>query len=148
MIRFTAAITALLTVAAGPAFADGHVEAGKKVFNKCKACHMVGADAKSRVGPPLNGVVGRAFGTVEGYRYSEGKDGTLLAMAEDGHVWDVETLSAYLAKPKDVIPAGKMAFAGLRDEEDIENVIAYLASFAADGTETDPEPVIEAAGGS
>lgn len=113
------------------ASAEGDAAAGEKVFRKCKACHVVGEGAKNRVGPVLNGVVGRAWGQVDGYKYSA----NLLELADaDGRVWDEETLDAYLTKPKDVIPKGKMAFAGLRKDEDRANVIAYLAQFSADGT--------------
>lgn len=135
-------LTALAVVAAGMAHAqDFDLEAGAKVFKKCQACHAVGPDAKNKVGPVLNGVVGRPWGAIDGFKYSEGKDGTLMQLA-DGKVWDVETLTAYLTKPKDVIPKGKMAFAGLKKPEDITNVIAYLASHDADGNEVDPATVL------
>ena len=114
---------------AGAALAEGDADKGKKIFNKCKACHAVGDGAKNKVGPTLNGVVDAPWGQVEGYKYSK----ALIEMG-DGKVWDEETLTAYLTKPKDVIPKGKMAFAGLRKEADLQNVIAYLAQYNADGT--------------
>lgn len=130
-------------IAAGPASAAGDLEAGEKIFKRCMACHAVGADAKNKVGPALNGIVGQAWGQVADYKYSDGKDGALLTLAASGDkVWDVPTLDAYLLKPKDVIPDGKMAFPGLRKDEDRLNVITYLASFDSDGNETDPEPVM------
>jgi len=119
--------TALLALTA-QANAEGDPAKGEKVFRKCQACHAVGADAKNKVGPQLNGVVGRDWGAIEDYKYSNN-----LIELGDGKVWDVETLDAYLTKPKDVIPKGKMAFAGLRKEEDRADVIAYLAQFNADG---------------
>lgn len=122
-----AAMIAFTTQAA----AEGDAAAGEKVFRKCKACHVVGEGAKNKVGPILNGVVGRDWGVIDGYKYSAN---LLELAAADGKVWDVETLDAYLTKPKDMIPKGKMAFAGLRKEEDRANVIAYLAQFNADGT--------------
>jgi cytochrome c len=139
-------ITALAMICAGSTFAvAGDLDAGKKVYNKCKACHAVGPSAKNKIGPILNGAVGRAWGVVEGYKYSKGKDGTLLAITEaEPRTWDVETLTAYLVKPKDVIPKGKMSFAGLKKDEDIENIIFYLAQFDADGNEVDPEEVLAA----
>ncbi|RYH08644.1 cytochrome c family protein [Tropicimonas sp. IMCC6043] len=118
-------VAAASLAAAVPALAQGDAAEGENVFKKCKACHMVGDDAKNRVGPVLNGVVGRPFGMVEDFKYSK----NLLELAEGGAVWDEETLTAYLAKPKAVIPKGKMSFAGLKDDEDIQNVIAYLESF-------------------
>lgn len=104
------------------------LEAGKKVFNKCKACHAVGDGAKNKVGPQLNGIIGAEAGKVEGFKYSK-------AMAESGVVWDEATLAQYLIKPRDLVKGTKMAFAGLKKEEDITNVIAYLNSYAADGTQ-------------
>jgi len=105
---------------AGPAFAAGDAAKGKKVFRKCKACHVVDSD-KNKVGPTLQNVVGRTPGTVDGYKYSK-------AMVEFGadNVWDEATLSAYLEKPKKVVKGTKMAFAGLRKEKDRDDVIAYM----------------------
>ena len=120
--------TALLAVTA-QANAEGDPAKGERVFKKCAACHAVGADAKNKVGPQLNGIVGKAWGQVADYKYSKN-----LIELGDGKVWDVETLDAYLTKPKDVIPKGKMAFAGLRKEADRDNVIAYLAQFKEDGS--------------
>ena len=102
--------------------------AGEKVFNKCKACHAVGEGAKNKVGPQLNGIVGAEVAKVEGFKYSK-------AMMESGLVWDEATLAEYLVKPRQFVKGTKMAFAGLKKEEDITNVIAYLSSFSADGTQ-------------
>jgi cytochrome c len=129
MRTILAAAIAGVVLTAGSAYA-GDPESGAKVFNKCKACHMVGENAKNRVGPPLNGVVGRAFGTVEGFKYSP----SLRELADAGRVWDEETLDAYLKNPKDIVPKGRMAFAGLKKSEDRDDVIAYLKQFNPDGT--------------
>lgn len=102
------------------------VEAGKKVFNKCKACHMIGENAKKRVGPPLNNIIGATAGTQEDYNYSK----SMVEKGKAGLVWNEETLNAYLENPKDVVPRGKMSFPGLRKEEDRANVIAYLKTFS------------------
>ncbi len=112
------------------AHAEGDAAAGEKVFRKCMACHAVGDKAKNKVGPVLNGVVGAAWGHIEDYKYSK----PLLEGKEAGKVWDEATLDAYLTSPKDVIPKGKMAFAGLKKEDERADVIAYLAQFNADGT--------------
>jgi len=147
-VLLTAATVLLVSTAMHTGAQAGDPEAGAAVFKKCQACHMVGEKAKNRVGPTLNGVVGRAWGAVEGYRYSEGRDGTLLQIQEaEQRVWDVATLHAYLTKPKDVIPKGKMAFAGLPKEADRDDVIAYMASFDEAGAAVDPAPVLEAAAG-
>lgn len=121
--------TVLLALTA-QASAEGDAAKGEKVFRKCKACHAVGEKAKNKVGPQLNGVVDRSLGAIEGYKYSK----ALLAMAEEGKTWDAANLDAYLTKPKDFIPKGKMAFAGLKKEADRANVVAYLAQFNEDGT--------------
>ena len=111
-------LTAALVAFGSPAMADGDAAAGEKVFNKCKACHTL-EEGKNKVGPSLHGVMGRAAGAVDGFKYSS-------AMAESGLTWDDETLAKFLAKPKDLIDKTKMSFAGLKKEEDIENVIAYI----------------------
>lgn len=123
-----AAGVALLTLTT-IASAEGDVAKGEKVFKKCAACHAVGPDAKNKVGPLMNGIVGRAVATVEGFKYSP-------AMTEfgAGKVWDEATLSGYLADPKGFVPKNKMAFVGLKKEDELKNVIAYLAQYNADGS--------------
>ncbi len=141
-MRILAFVCALICAGSTIA-AAGDLAAGEKVYSKCKACHAIGLGAKNKVGPILNGVVGQPWGEIEGYKYSAGKEGTLLAIAKAEPVlWDVKSLTAYLQKPKDVIPKGKMPFAGLKKDEDIENVIFYLAQFDRDGNEVDPEAVL------
>jgi cytochrome c2 len=101
------------------------IKAGENVFKKCKACHQIGDGAKNRSGPILTGVVGSAAGTVDGFKYSK----RLMAMAEDGLVWDDDALRAFLAKPKDFMKGTKMSVAGLKKDEDLDAITAYLASF-------------------
>lgn len=98
------------------------VAAGEKVFRKCKACHKIGADGKNATGPRLWQVVGHPAGAVDGFKYSK----PLMAAAEGGLVWDEASLSAFLAKPRAFLKGTKMSFAGLRKEEDIAAIIAYL----------------------
>ena len=111
------------------ASAEGDPAKGEKVFRKCSACHAVGETAKNKVGPQLNGIVGAPWGRIDGYKYSKN-----LVELGDGKVWDEDTLVVYLTKPKDLIPKGKMAFAGLRKDQERADVIAYLAQFKDDGT--------------
>ena len=118
-------IAALAVSMAGPAFA-ADVADGEKVFKKCAACHMVGDDAKIKVGPVLNGVFGRTAGTDADYASKYSKD--MIKAGEDGLVWTPEKMMAYLEKPKAMIPKTKMSFAGLKSDEDISAVIAYLRS--------------------
>ena len=110
---------------AGTAAAEGDVKAGEKLFKKCKACHVVDSD-KNRVGPTLKGVVGRTAGSVDGYKYSK----AMKAFGEGGAVWDDDTMSAYLEKPKAFVKGTKMAFAGLKKADDRANMIAYLKQFS------------------
>jgi cytochrome c len=117
---FAAVATAALTSTAALAQDMGDADAGQKVFNKCKACHVVD-DVKNRVGPHLQGVIGRTPGAVEGFKYSD----AMIAYGND-HVWDEETLGAYLKAPRDVVKGTKMAFPGLKKDEDVANVIAYI----------------------
>ncbi|WP_282610950.1 cytochrome c family protein [Pelagibius sp. Alg239-R121] len=125
MILKTAALTALLAVLAAPAFAEPDLAKGKKVFNKCKACHAVGEGAKNKVGPPLNGIIDAEIASVEGFKYSK----AFIAKKGEGLVWSEAELDAYLIKPKKHTPGTKMSFAGLRKEADRINVIAYLKTF-------------------
>ena len=125
-----AAPTAPPTAAAAPAAAvaaidPASVEAGKKVFRKCKACHTVGDDRKKRTGPALTGVIGRRMGGVDGFRYSR----ALRTAADAGRVWDEEALAAFLNRPKKFMKGTGMVFAGLKKEDDIAALIAYLKSF-------------------
>lgn len=110
---------------AAPGYAEGDAEAGEKVFKKCKACHMVGDGAKNRVGPILNGVAGAPAAANADFKYSK----ALLEAAEGGLVWDDASLTAFLAKPKSFLKGTKMSFAGLKKDDEIANVIAYIASF-------------------
>lgn len=128
-------IAATLGLMAAPAFADGDPDDGEKVFRKCKTCHMVGEDAVNRTGPALNGIINAPAAQVPDFKYSN----ALIAAAADGLVWDEESLTTYLTKPKDMIPGGKMTFAGLRKDDDIEDVIAYLKIFSPEMEEDGEE---------
>ncbi|MFP4538531.1 MAG: c-type cytochrome [Dichotomicrobium sp.] len=101
------------------------VAEGEKVFRQCKACHQVGEDAANRVGPHLNDVVGRQIAAVDGFSYSPAFE----QKAEEGFEWTEETLAAYLKDPRGYIDGNRMAFAGLRDDDEISAVIAYMKSF-------------------
>jgi len=113
-------VLAVSMIAAMPVAAQAaDAEAGKTVFNKCKACHQTGAGAKNAVGPHLDGVVGRKAGTAEGFNYSD-------AMKNSGKTWDEATLKAYLTDPKEAVPGNKMVFMGVKDPTDLDNLIEYL----------------------
>ena len=104
-----------------PALAEEDAAAGEKVFKKCMACHTADA-ATNKTGPYLKGVVGRPVASVEGYKYSS----DLAALGAGGSVWDEEFLEKYLENPKAVAPKGKMAFPGLKKEDERKAVVAYL----------------------
>lgn len=125
MLKRLSLTAAALCIAWTPAMADGDAENGEKVYRKCKACHEVGEDAKNKVGPTLNGIVGAKAGQVADYKYSD----ALLEAAAAGLVWDEETLGTFLKKPKDLIAKTKMSFNGLRKDDEVEDVIAYLSTF-------------------
>ena len=72
----------------------------------------------------MDGVFGRTAGTVEGFNYSK----AMVVAGTAGLVWDEATLAEYLVAPKARVPGTKMAFAGLKKPEDVDNVIAYLKS--------------------
>lgn len=114
-------LAASLAVPAGAAFADGDPVAGAKVFKQCQACHTA-TEPKNKVGPSLMGVVDRKVATFEGFKYSK----AMADFGADGKVWSEELLEEYLPKPRDLVKGTTMTFAGLKKEDDIKNVIAYL----------------------
>lgn len=101
------------------------VEAGKKVFKKCKACHQVGDTAKNKTGPELNGIFGRVIGGVDGFKYSK----VFKAAAKEGRVWDKAFMAEFLAKPKKAMKGTRMSFAGLKKPSDIDAILVYLSTF-------------------
>jgi len=124
-----AAILAACVIGLAPVAApaqDGDAENGADVYKKCRACHDIGPDAKNKVGPLLNGIVGRQAGTIEDYNYSDANK----AAGTKGLVWTEEVLFKYLEAPLTFMPGTKMAFVGLKDGQDRKDVIAYLKKFS------------------
>lgn len=126
-IRTLAVLIGVLLTSASSAQDMGDAAAGEAVFKKCMTCHAVGDNARNKVGPVLNGVVGRTAGTVPDFRYSE----AMVKAGEGGLTWNPENLAKYLHEPKEFVPGNKMSFAGLKEDADIANVIAYLATMPA-----------------
>jgi cytochrome c len=124
-MRFTAVFAALTFVpmVSGQALAQD-VAAGEKVFAKCKACHVADED-KNKIGPSLMGVIGRTAGTYAGFKYST----AMVDAGTGGLVWDDANLTTYLHDPKAMVKGTKMAFPGLKKDDEIANVIAYLKQF-------------------
>ncbi len=125
MTSRTLALAAVFAVLASASFAQDPA-AGEKVFVQCKACHQVGEGAKNLTGPNLNGLFGRVAGSVEGARYS-------AANKSWGQTWSEEVFRTYIQNPRSLIPGTTMAYAGLRDAQKIDDLIAYLKQFGADG---------------
>lgn len=119
-------LTVAMSAAAGGAALAQDVAAGEKVFNKCRACHQIGETAKNSVGPELNGLFGRKSGTAAGYKFSD-------ANVNSGITWSPEIFAEYIRDPKAKIPGTKMVFAGLKNEQEIKDLTAFLAQFGADG---------------
>ncbi|WP_262265949.1 c-type cytochrome [Microvirga yunnanensis] len=119
-----------IALAFSPAVAQAQdAAAGEKTFAQCRACHQIGPTAKNAVGPVLNGVIGRKAGSVEGYNYSP-------ANKNSGITWDEATFAEYIKDPKAKVPGTKMVYAGLKDEQRIKDLIAYLKQFDASGNKS------------
>ncbi|MDB5374444.1 MAG: cytochrome c family protein [Belnapia sp.] len=125
MLRAIATATLLSAAAllSAPAHAQD-AEAGQRVFNQCRACHTINEGGRNGVGPNLHGIVGRKAASLEGFRYSA----SIREKAEGGLTWDETSLRAYIANPKAVVPAGSMSYPGLRNEQQLNDLIAYLKS--------------------
>src|SRR6202040_3011956 len=102
------------------------VDEGATVFKKCGICHKIGAGATNLVGPELNGLDGRHFGSVAGYSYSP-------ANKDSGIVWNEETFEEYIKDPKAKIPGTKMIFAGIKNEQEAKDLWAYIKQFDPHG---------------
>ncbi|MFA6965769.1 cytochrome c family protein [Bosea sp. (in: a-proteobacteria)] len=102
------------------------ISAGERSWNKCRACHQVGETAKNGVGPQLNGLFGRHSGAVDGYSYS-------AANKNSGITWDEAIFADYIKDPKAKIPGTKMVFAGIKSEQEVKDLTAFLKQFGADG---------------
>ncbi|MDB6177448.1 c-type cytochrome [Paracoccus sp. Z330] len=135
--------TLLGATLAMPAFAqDGDVAAGEKEFRKCKACHMIESPEGESIvkggktGPNLYGIIGRAAGSEEGFKYSD----ALVELQASGEVWTVEDLAAYITDPNTFVrektgddkAKTKMTFKMRKNQAD---VAAYLASVSPDAAE-------------
>ena len=119
-ILMLAAATLALAPLGGAMAQDA--DAGARVFNQCRACHTINQGGRNGVGPNLYGVWGRAAGSIEAFRYSA----PMRAKAGEGLTWTPENLRAYLTDPKAVVPAGSMSFAGIRNEQQLNDLLAYL----------------------
>ena len=121
---FCLGVVALITLSLPQTAAAqaGDPENGKDVYKVCRACHQVGPGAKNGIGPILNGIVGRKAGTIAGFTYSEAN----TEAGAKGVVWTEDNLLKYLENPAAFMPGNKMVFAGVKNESDRRDLIAYL----------------------
>jgi len=124
-LTLTALVVTTSMAAASAALAQD-VTAGKSSFNKCLACHAIGEGAKNKVGPVLNGLDGRKSGSVEGYSYSD-------ANKNSGITWNKDQFLDYIKDPKAKIPNTKMAFAGIKNEKEANDLWAFISQYDKDG---------------
>lgn len=110
-------LIALLAV--GQAGAAGDVKNGALLFQRCASCHAVGPYARAGFGPQLQAVIGRKAATTTDYKYSD-------AMKKSGLVWDEKTLAAFMRAPHDVVPGTSMRFWGIKDEQQIADLLSYI----------------------
>lgn len=99
----------------------GNAEKGAKVAGKCKACHDFSQGGKNKIGPVLWGIFESGIGHTDGFAYS-----AAFAEKKGQIVWNEENLDLFLADPKKFIKGTKMAFPGLRKEQDRADIIAWL----------------------
>jgi len=117
---FASALTVAVAIAAGTAQAQGNETRGERLFNQqCKACHTLEKDGASSLGPNLHGLFGRKAGTGTSYQSSE-------AMVKSGIVWDDATLADYLKDPKGRVPGTKMIYAGMKQDAQQQDMVAFL----------------------
>ena len=127
MKRLTlSALGVIASSAATSAALAQDVAAGKTSFNKCMACHAIGPGAKNKIGPELNGLDGRKSGTAPDYSYSD-------ANKNSGITWNETQFKDYIKDPKAKIPGTKMAFAGIKNEQEVKDLTAFLKQFGKDG---------------
>ena len=121
------AVLAVIALVASTAAASAQdVAAGEQSFKKCLPCHSVGEGAKNKVGPELNGLDGRKSGNAEGFNYTE-------ANKNSGITWSESVFKEYIKDPRAKIPGTKMVFAGIKNEEEVNNLWAYLKQFGPNG---------------
>jgi cytochrome c len=130
MMRILFAGAAFIVAAVGPGMlqkaAAQDVEKGQRSFNKCLPCHAIGPGAENKVGPDLNGLDGRRAGAMANFNYSD-------ANKNSGIVWNEATFKGYIRSPQAKIPGTKMAFAGITNPQEIDDLWAYIKQFNAEG---------------
>lgn len=100
--------------------------AGKQIFSKCAICHTIGKGEANKIGPNLWGIVGAPTGRHKEFAYST----AMQNHAKENGMWGYEQLYRYLWSPKAYVPGTKMAFAGIKNDIERANLIAYLRTMA------------------
>lgn len=122
------AVAALcLWTGAATAQSLGDADRGETLFRQCSGCHQVGPEADNRIGPHLNRVFGRKAASLEEFRYSK----AFLRAGTKGLEWHLDTLDAFVANPKAMVPGTRMSFRGLEDPQDRADLLAYLRAYSA-----------------
>jgi len=124
-MRILVAAVAIVAASAGAAAAQD-AQKGEQDFAVCRPCHAIGPDAANMLGPELNALDGRHSGSVPGYSYT-------AANKNSGIVWTQSAFTRYIQNPQAVVPGTKMFFAGIKDQQQIKDLWAYLSQFDADG---------------
>jgi len=124
-MRKTIVAGVLIVTSTGLASAQD-VEKGANSFKKCLACHAIGEGAKNKIGPQLNGLDGRKSGTAPDYNYSD-------ANKNSGITWNDATFKDYIKDPRAKIPGTKMIFPGIKNENEANDLWAYVRQFDASG---------------
>jgi len=125
-MKFAFLVAAAIVAVTAQTVQAQDVAAGEQSFKKCLPCHAVGADAKNKVGPVLNGLDGRHSGSIEGYSYSD-------ANKNSGITWNEAEFLDYIKDPRAKIKNTKMIFPGIKNKTEAKSLWAYLKQFGADG---------------
>jgi len=125
--HYILAVSSVAIAAVAHAEVGGDATRGEDLYRQCASCHQIGAGAVDRVGPQLNGIFDRSAGQAEGFRYSDGME----RAATGGLIWTYESLDAYIKDPRSLVSQTRMSFRGFDEQQDRDDVIAYLRLFSA-----------------
>ncbi len=127
VLKAVACLAPLLALAPAAMAQDGDAKEGEEIFKgRCRQCHQVGPDAKNGLGPVLNGIIGRKAASIEGFNYSPANK----KAGDEGWTWTPENFLKYIEDPRATMPGNRMAFAGLKDEQERKDLLAYLKTFS------------------
>lgn len=118
--------------------AKADVAKGESISKKCTACHSLDKGGPNKIGPNLWGVVDRPIAAHEGFAYSE----AMQTFAQTGKTWTYDHLDHFLTNPKALVPGTAMSFAGVKNDQDRADLVAYLRTLSDSPV---PLPTVEAA---